>query len=114
MTKKKWIVVIVLLITAVTGKSQTSNMHLVDQILSGYSCKVFSDKPVIDNEIELTLKCGLKSPSARNRQPWVFTVVKDLDLSREMIPDMGEGNVLIVISGTESWPWSTYLYRSHQ
>jgi nitroreductase len=47
------------------------------------------------------LKCGIKSPSSQNLQPWKFTVIRDEPAMREIIKDVVPGNVLIVISGVE-------------
>jgi nitroreductase len=54
---------------------------------------------VSDHETDLIIKSGLKAPSASNRQPWFFTVVKNDSLIQDMIPKITSGNILIVISG---------------
>jgi nitroreductase len=75
---------------------------VTSQLLSGYSERAYSNVPVTDQQLEIILNCGIKAPSARNLQPWKFTVIKDEAAMREIIKDVVPGNVLIVISGTES------------
>ncbi len=70
-------------------------------ILSNYSARLFTSEPVSDSDIELIIKCGIKAPSARNLQPWWFTVVKDKALLKELMPNITDGNVLIIISGKD-------------
>ncbi|HOM41640.1 MAG TPA: nitroreductase family protein [Bacteroidales bacterium] len=77
-------------------------------ILSGYSVRMFAPGTVSDSDIELILKCGIKAPSARNLQPWWFTVVKDQALLKELMPNITEGNILIIISGREDARWAEY------
>jgi nitroreductase len=86
--------------------STNSNDHIADFINSLSSDKVFSAKPVEESQIDLILKCGIKAPSARNLQPWRFTVIKDLQKMNKIIPDIQEGNVLIIISGQEKSSYS--------
>jgi len=68
-------------------------------ILSGYSERAYTSEPVTDQQLDLILKCGIKAPSARNIQPWKFTVIKDEATVKEIINDAVPGNVLVVVSG---------------
>ncbi|MDR2518948.1 MAG: nitroreductase family protein [Spirochaetaceae bacterium] len=49
-------------------------------------------------DIDRIIMAGVRSPSARNRQPWRFTVVGDPALGRKIIPQNLDGNVVVVIS----------------
>jgi nitroreductase len=80
---------------------QSSGNTVVDAILSGYSVRKYSTQPVTDKQLDLILKCGIKAPSANNRQPWKFTVIRDDSTMKEIIKDVVPGNILIVVSGTE-------------
>lgn len=80
---------------------QVSGNNVTDVILTGYSVKDYSSVPVTDQQIDLILKCGIKSPSSQNLQPWKFTVIRDEPSMKEIISDVVPGNVLIVISGVE-------------
>ena len=86
-----------------------SNLHgqipdncVTNVILSGYSERIYTSEPVNDQQLETILRCGIKAPSARNIQPWKFTVIKDEATVKEIINDAVSGNVLIVVSGIES------------
>lgn len=82
--------------------SQQAVKSAAEVILSGYSVRMFASGPVSDSDIDLILKCGIKAPSARNLQPWWFTVVKNKALLNEIMPGITDGNILIIISGKES------------
>jgi nitroreductase len=73
-----------------------------DVLLTSYSEKLYTSEPVTDQQLELILKCGIKSPSAKNLQPWKFTVIKDEPTMKAVVNDVVPGNVLIVVSGIES------------
>jgi nitroreductase len=80
---------------------QSRNETIASFISSVYSNKSFTTIPVDKKDIETILKCGIKAPSARNSQPWHFTVVKDVETMKSIIPGTLEGNILIVVSGEE-------------
>jgi len=81
--------------------AQNITVSVVDFISSTYSAKNFVSGSVKDGDIEKILKCGIKAPSARNSQLWKFTVVKDNNLARKVIANITDGDVLIIISGSE-------------
>jgi nitroreductase len=82
--------------------SQNTGNCVTDVILSGYSERTYTSEPVTDQQLDWILKCGIKAPSGRNKQPWKFTVIKDEASMKEIINDIVPGNVLVVVSGTES------------
>jgi nitroreductase len=86
---------------------QSSEKSVTDVILSSYSERTYTSEPVTDQQLDLILKCGIKAPSARNNQPWKFTVVKDEETMKEAINNVVAGNVLIIVSGLESESGST-------
>lgn len=81
---------------------QISDNCVANVILSGYSERTYTSEPVTDQQLDLILKCGIKAPSGRNNQPWKFTVIKDEATMKEAIGNVVPGNVLIIVSGTES------------
>ena len=81
---------------------QTPDNCVTAVILSGFSEKAYSSEPVTDQQLDLILKCGIKAPSARNYQPWKFTVIRDDSTMKKLISNVVPGNVLIVVSGLES------------
>jgi nitroreductase len=52
--------------------------------------------------LDVILKCGIKSPSARNLQPWKFTVIKDETTMKEIYDTSLPGNIIVVVSGLEA------------
>ena len=43
------------------------------------SVRRFTDKPVSDDEVRELLRAAMNAPSAHNRQPWRFLVIRDKD-----------------------------------
>ncbi len=41
------------------------------------SIRSFQDKQIPDNEIQMILEAGRWAPSASNKQPWEFYVIRD-------------------------------------
>jgi nitroreductase len=60
------------------------NMSLFDAIHSQRAIRHFSDKPVPDKAIETMLNAAIRAPSAGNRQPWRFVVMRDAALKRQL------------------------------
>ena len=106
MKPKLSLLVIVLVICAKMNCQTTANF-VTDIIKSAYSERAYTSMPITDQQLELILSCGIKAPSARNNQPWKFTVIRDEVTMKEIINDVVAGNVIIVISGTESQSGTT-------
>src|SRR5436853_526674 len=53
------------------------------------ACRDFEDAPVDDETIGQLLEAATYAPSAENRQPWEFVVVRDAEL-RNRIHDLTE------------------------
>jgi nitroreductase len=100
--KSKVIFLVIALFAASKLFGQTNDNCITSVILSGYSERAYTSEPVNDQQLDLILKCGIKAPSARNIQPWKFTVIKDETTMKEIINDAVPGNVLVIISGIES------------
>lgn len=94
-----------LVVTNLFGQN-TENL-VTNVILTGYSEKAFTSEPVTDQQLDMILKCGMKAPSARNLQPWKFTVLKDEAVMKEIVNTALPGNVMVIISGAESESGST-------
>lgn len=82
-------------------RGQQPGNCVTDVILSGYSERNYTDVPVTGQQLETILSCGIKAPSARNNQPWKFTVISDDSTMKSLISNIVPGNVVIIISGTE-------------
>jgi len=51
-------------------------------------------------DLDQIIRAGVRAPSARNGQPWHFTVVQDINTAKMIVPDIKEGNVIIVVSAS--------------
>ncbi|MDR1177347.1 MAG: nitroreductase family protein [Spirochaetaceae bacterium] len=67
-------------------------------MLNHYAARNFAAGEVGRADLERIIQAGIHSPSAGNRQPWRFTVVRTQSLASRIVPNITEGNVLIVIS----------------
>jgi nitroreductase len=95
--RKNLILAVSLLIISGVAAAQSSNV--TDVILKSYSARTYIEKPVTDSEIDLIVKSGLKASSSNNGQPWMFTVVKNDSLMKNVLPAANTGNILIIVSG---------------
>lgn len=57
-------------------------MEGLETILTRRSCRVYDGRPVSDELINTILRAGMYAPSARNRKPWEFLVVKDSNIKK--------------------------------
>ena len=101
---KKTIPVLILLIllSIMFLTAQTANDPALRPIIQNFSANNltgFSAQPVTRAELDLIVQAGVRAPSAGNRQPWLITVVQDLGLMQQILPQATAGNVLIVVSG---------------
>jgi nitroreductase len=60
-----------------------------DIVFAQRACREYADTPVDDATIELILRAGTHAPSAENKQPWEFVVVRDSD-AQKVIHDLTE------------------------
>jgi nitroreductase len=105
--KPRLFLIVITLLTTVVIYGQTSDNAVTGLLLSAYSERNYTADPVTDEQIDIILKCGIKAPSAVNRQPWKFTVVNDTATMKQAIPNIVQGNVIIVISGLVSQTGTT-------
>ncbi|MDR1971181.1 MAG: nitroreductase family protein [Treponema sp.] len=70
----------------------------INAIIHHYAARNFASGPVSRADLDQILQAGIRSPSANNRQPWMFTVVQSPALARQIVSNNEDGNVLIVIS----------------
>jgi len=99
--KSPLVYVLLMLIGPAMVFGQSQNTDIANFISSAYSNKSFTTTPVDPKDLELILRCGVRAPSARNSQPWHFTIIKDLETMKRIVPDALKGNILIIISGLD-------------
>jgi nitroreductase len=63
-----------------------------------YAAGNFTTGVIPKADLDRIILAGIRAPSARNLQPWRFTVVQDQNLANRMLPRMISGNIIIVIS----------------
>ena len=59
-------------------------MDVLEVISSRRSHRSYKEDQLTEESLSAILKAGLESPSARNQQPWNFTVVQDKALIQEV------------------------------
>jgi nitroreductase len=55
-------------------------MDLWEAILTRRSIRKFKSQPISEDLIEKILRAGMQAPSARNKQPWHFVVIRNREL----------------------------------
>lgn len=77
-----------------------------------YSCRSYSEARPTDNEISAVLEASRLAPSACNRQPWRFMVVRPEDtraynaiLASYNRPWLASANTFIIVFGVPSEAW---------
>jgi nitroreductase len=52
-------------------------MAVIEHLLAQRACRAYTREPVSDDDMAAILEAATHAPSAENRQPWVFVVVRD-------------------------------------
>lgn len=76
-----------------------SGNAVLNLIADSYSADAFVPGEVPGSDLALILQSGAKAPSAKNAQPWHFTVITNDDIVKELLPKAAQGCVAIAISG---------------
>jgi nitroreductase len=74
------------------------NKSGLQAVLNHYAARNFIAGEISRGDLDQILQAGVRAPSANNRQPWLFTVVRTASLARQIVSNNEDGNVLIVIS----------------
>ena len=61
---------------------------VINNIMTRTSIRSFTDEPLTDSQIETLLRAGMAAPSAVNKQPWKFVVVKNKPLLQQIADSM--------------------------
>ena len=81
-------------------------METLEAIYTRKSVRNFSNKEIEEEKIEKILKAAMSAPSAINRQPWMFYVVKSESKKKEIIRLMNFGKynspIIIIPCGKDS------------
>jgi nitroreductase len=68
--------------------------------LNHYAARNFVAGAVGSAELDTVIQAGLRAPSARNRQPWHFTVVRTPALVSRIVSGAPDGTVLIIVTAS--------------
>ena len=60
-------------------------MDTLEALFTRRSIRRYTDEPVSEEMIRTLLKAGMYAPSANNRQPWHFVVIRDPALREQII-----------------------------
>ena len=82
--------------------SDTDAMALDDAITGRRSVRAFTRAAVDPALIELLINAAVQAPSAMNRQPWVFTVVRDQGELTRISDEAKQHMLAIAEAGNES------------
>lgn len=58
---------------------------MIDLLLRQRACRSYTDEPVADDDLAAMLRAATHAPSAENRQPWVFVVVRGPDVRAAVV-----------------------------
>jgi len=82
-------------------------MDIKEVIQKRYSCRSYKDTPVPDEKLKSILEAARLAPSASNRQPYKFIIVKDKE-KREKLAEVASQNFIaeapIIIAGVSLEP----------
>lgn len=67
---------------------KTVENEVIECIMTRKSVRQFLPKEVSNDTIEIILKAGMAAPTAVNKQPWKFVVLKDKDLLKILSDSM--------------------------
>ena len=70
----------------------------INVITNHRSAREFAAGQINRADLDRIIQAAIRTPSAGNRQPWLFTVVQTPALARQIVPNITEGNIIIVIS----------------
>jgi len=86
-------------------------MEVYEAIMNRRSVRRYDKRPLTEDDLERLLSAMRAAPSAGNRQPWKFIVVRNEELKRRIVSEcymqdfIAEAPVLIVGCGREKDAW---------
>jgi nitroreductase len=85
-------------------------MEFIDLAKARYSCRKYQDKEVEQEKILKVLEAGRVAPSAANRQPWIFIVIKEKENLQKLYATYARDWIktapaVIAICGDHSRAW---------
>jgi nitroreductase len=100
--------------TAEVAEADNMDVHrriaenpVLEALTTSFSARLFTPGEIPRYDIEAILLSGARAQSARNAQPWRFTVITNYADVRQIHANAAEGNIIIVISGRIDNPLPT-------
>lgn len=59
------------------NSSKGTEKAVIDNIMTRTSVRAYQDRPVEDEKVEAMLRAAMAAPTAGNKQPWIFVVIRD-------------------------------------
>jgi len=93
-------------------------MDFINLAKQRYSCRNYDSKPVTQEKLDLVLEAGRIAPSAANRQPWHFIVIRE----KENLEKIGrvyhhdwfiKAPCVIILCGDHSQSWKRKDHKDH-
>ena len=76
---------VIKIVTTKSAEPKASNADaVINNIMTRTSIRSFTDELLTDSQIETLLRAGMAAPSAVNKQPWKFVVVKNKPLLQQI------------------------------
>ncbi len=67
-----------------TADGKAAENAVIDNIMTRTSVRAYQDRDVEEEKVETMLRAAMAAPSAGNKQPWKFVVVRDRDILHEI------------------------------
>ena len=65
-----------------------SSSDAIENIMTRVSVRAYTDRMVEDDKIETMIRAAMAAPSAGNKQPWRFVVIKDKEILKAVASNM--------------------------
>jgi nitroreductase len=95
---KKILTVLVFFVAVIANGAADGEADAVSIILNNFGAARYATGAIPKADLDKIIAAGVRAPSARNGQPWHFTVVSTAALAQKIVGGITEGNVLIVVS----------------
>ncbi len=77
-----------------TGLTEKADMDVLTAIRTRRSIRKFSEKPVEDNLLYTILDAGLNAPSAKDKRPWHFIVIRHREVLQKLAEIKSDGQMI--------------------
>jgi nitroreductase len=98
MKKIAFLTMLVFLTLCVLPLCAQQNADPAGVILNHYAAGNFIAGSIPRADLDKIVQAGIRAPSARNLQPWHFTVVVNQALAKQVLSQNVDGNVYVIVS----------------